>query len=68
MGLSPRPGLEASLAGLIDAALEPGEGDRRVVRALLDLGTWDALRDQGLGPVEAAATGSGMLRGWLAAA
>jgi AcrR family transcriptional regulator len=37
---------EATLGRLIDTAAIPG--DRRVIRALLDLGTWDSLRRQGL--------------------
>ena len=43
--------LEAALEALADAALAPFEcsdEDRRLVRAMLDLGTWDALRGQGL--------------------
>jgi AcrR family transcriptional regulator len=53
--------LEATLGALVDAAVAPldvSRADRAVVRALLDLGTWQALREQGLGPdaaVEAAA-------------
>src|SRR5918998_1326742 len=44
--------LEASLSALVDAAgIEVV--DRPVVRAMTDLGTWQALRDQGLGPAEA---------------
>ena len=44
--------LEASLAALVEAAgIAPG--DRPVVRAMIDLGTWQALREQGLGPAEA---------------
>ena len=35
--------------------------DRAVVRAMLDLGTWQALRDQGLGPAEAVDVVSQML-------
>lgn len=61
--------LEASLSALIEAALEPleaSEDDRRVVRALLDLGTWEALRGQALGPAEAVAAVSGMLGARLA--
>jgi hypothetical protein len=41
--------LEASLIALIDKALEPfgvTPADRAVVRAIVDLGTWQALRDQ----------------------
>ena len=48
--------VEASLAALIDAAFEPigiTPGDRAVVRAMIDLGTWDALRDQQVGGAEA---------------
>jgi hypothetical protein len=36
-------------------AVEPSAitpADRAVVRAMIDLGTWQALRDQGLGPAE----------------
>ena len=43
--------LESSLAALVDTALEPlevADADRRVVRAMIDLGTWQALRDQGI--------------------
>jgi AcrR family transcriptional regulator len=56
--------LEASLGALVDAAVGPSDitpGDRAVVRAMLDLGTWQALRDQGLGPAEAVAAVSRML-------
>ena len=52
--------VEASLAALIDAAGIPPE-ERAVVRAMIDLGTWQALRDQGLGPAEAAEAVSQML-------
>jgi AcrR family transcriptional regulator len=48
--------IEASLAALIDAAVEPFEttpADLAVVRAMIDLNTWDALRDQELGQAEA---------------
>jgi AcrR family transcriptional regulator len=52
--------LEASLIALVDAAgITPA--DRAVVRAMLDLGTWQALRDQGLGPAEAIDAVSEML-------
>jgi len=44
---------EATLEQLIDTAAIPG--DRRVVRGLLDLGTWDSLRRQGLTAEEAVA-------------
>jgi len=56
--------LEASLTALVDAALEPSEStpaDRAVARAMIDLGTWQALRDQGVGPVEAVEAVSRML-------
>ena len=56
--------LEASLTALVDAAVEPSgitPADRAVVRALVDLGTWQALRDQGLGPAEAVDAVSQML-------
>lgn len=48
--------VEAALGALIDAALEPSDvtaEDRAVVRALIDLGTWQALSAQGLGQPEA---------------
>ena len=55
-----RDELEASLTALVDAAgVTPA--DRAVVRAMLDLGTWQALRDQGLGPAEAVDAVSQML-------
>ena len=50
---------EATLGALIDAAAIGG--DRRLVRALLDLGTWEALRRQGLGPEEAVEAVTGLL-------
>jgi AcrR family transcriptional regulator len=56
--------LEASLIALIDTAVEPSgitPTDRAVVRAMVDLGTWQALRDQGLGPAEAVDAVSQML-------
>jgi AcrR family transcriptional regulator len=49
--------LEASLGALVEAALAPfGAGDeqRRLARALIDLGTWDALRAQEVEPGPAA--------------
>jgi AcrR family transcriptional regulator len=48
--------LEASLGALVDAAVSPlgaGDEERRIVRGLLDLGTWDALRAQGVEPAPA---------------
>jgi AcrR family transcriptional regulator len=56
--------VEASLTALVDAAVEPSgitPADRAVVRAMVDLGTWQALRDQGLGPAEAVDAVSQML-------
>jgi AcrR family transcriptional regulator len=56
--------LEASLTALVDAALEPSRvtrADRAVVRAMVDLGTWQALRDQGVGPTAAVDAVSQML-------
>jgi AcrR family transcriptional regulator len=56
--------LEASLNALVDTALAPTnatEQDRAVARALVDLNTWQALRDQGLGQGESVATISDML-------
>ena len=64
-----RDELEASLDALVDTALGPLDAtqqDRAVVRALVDLDTWEALRDQGLGPVESVATISDMLVARLA--
>jgi hypothetical protein len=48
--------LEASLAALIDATVEPSRitpADRGVVARWSTLGTWHALRDQGLRPAGA---------------
>ena len=56
--------VEASLTALVDAAVEPSgitPADRAVVRAMVDLGTWQSLRDQGLGPAEAVDAVSQML-------
>ena len=52
--------LEAALAALVEAAGIPAE-ERAVVRAMIDLGTWQALRDQGLGPEAAVDAVSGLL-------
>jgi AcrR family transcriptional regulator len=56
---------EASLAALIDTALEPfgavDASDRRVVRAMIDLATWQALRDQGVAGDAAVQAVAGML-------
>ncbi len=59
-----RDALEASLSALVDTALEPldtTDHDRAVVRALIDLNTWEALRDQGLAPADAVTTIGEML-------
>jgi hypothetical protein len=56
--------IEASLSALVHAALKPSpmtSADRAVARAMIDLGTWQALRDQGIGPADAVAAVSGML-------
>ncbi len=56
--------LEASLSALVDAALGPLDAiqqDRAVARAIIDLNTWEALRDHGLGPAESVAAISDML-------
>jgi AcrR family transcriptional regulator len=56
--------VEASLTALVDAAVEPfaiTPADRAVVRAMVDLGTWQALRDQGLEPAQAVDAVSRML-------
>jgi AcrR family transcriptional regulator len=51
---------EASLTALVDAA-GVAPADRAVVRAMVDLGTWQALRDQNLTPTEAVDAVSRML-------
>jgi AcrR family transcriptional regulator len=57
--------LEVSLDALIDAALEPfapvDAADRRVVRAMLDLATWQALREQGFEGDDTVQVVAGML-------
>lgn len=61
--------LEASLTALVDAAVAPAgitPADRAVIRAMVDLGTWQALRDQGLAPAEAVDAVSQMLAARLA--
>ena len=50
--------LDAALSALVDTALEPlavTQQDRALARALVDLNTWEALRDQGLAPADSAA-------------
>jgi AcrR family transcriptional regulator len=59
-----RDEFDASVDALVDGALEPLDAthqDRAVARALVDLSTWEALRDQGLGPGESAAAIAEML-------
>ncbi len=59
-----RDQLDASLSALVDTALEPldtTQQDRAVARALVDLNTWEALRDQGLKPARCAAEISDIL-------
>ena len=59
-----RDQLDASLSALADTALGPLDAtqqDRAVTRALIDLNTWEALRDQGLEPAESVAAISDML-------
>ena len=56
--------LDASLSALVDTALGPLDAtqqDRAVARAVVDLNTWEALRDQGLGPAESVAAISDIL-------
>ena len=56
--------IEAALTALVDAAVEPSgitPEERAIVRAMVDLGTWQALRDQGLGQEEAVDAVSRML-------
>jgi AcrR family transcriptional regulator len=56
--------IEASLTALVDTAVEPfgiEPEDRAVVRAMIDLGTWQALRDQGLETADAVDAVSEML-------
>ena len=59
-----RDKLDASLSALVDSAIGPldnSQQDRAVARALVDLNTWEALRDQGLGRAESVAAISDML-------
>jgi hypothetical protein len=59
-----RDQLEASLSALVDTALGPLDAtqhDRALARAMVDLNTWEALRDQGLGPAESVAAIGDML-------
>jgi AcrR family transcriptional regulator len=59
-----RDQLDASLSALVDTALGPLDAtqqDHAVARALVDLNTWEALREQGVKPAEAVAAISDML-------
>jgi AcrR family transcriptional regulator len=59
-----RDRLDATLNALVDTALGPLDAtqqDRAVARALVDLNTWEALRNQGLDPAESVAAISDML-------
>lgn len=65
-----RDELEASLSALVDTALRPLDAtqqDRAVARAVVDLNTWEALREHGLGTAESVAAISDMLAGRLTA-
>lgn len=56
--------IEASLSALVDEALrslDVTRADRAVVRAMVDLNCWDALRQQGLEPAEAVAAAADMV-------
>jgi AcrR family transcriptional regulator len=56
--------METSLGALVDAALRPlrpRAEDRRVARAMIDFGTWKALRDQGLSARAAVGAAAQML-------
>jgi AcrR family transcriptional regulator len=65
-----RDQLDATLRALVDTALGPLDAtqqDRAVARAIVDLNTWEALRDQGLGRTESVAAISDMLADRLTA-
>jgi AcrR family transcriptional regulator len=65
-----RDRLDMTLGALVDAALgplDPCPRDRALARALVDLNTWEALRDQGLGLSESVAAISDVLAGRLTA-
>jgi hypothetical protein len=56
--------IQATLGALVDAALEPldaGTHERRLTRAMVDVATWTALREQGLDPAETVAAVTAML-------
>ncbi len=59
-----RDQLDAALSALVDTALGPLDAtaqDRALARAMVDLNTWEALRDHGLAPAESVAAISDML-------
>lgn len=59
-----RDEFEAKLSELVDTALGPldvTQEDRTVVRAMVDLNTWEALRDQGIEPNESVVAVADML-------
>jgi AcrR family transcriptional regulator len=60
--------IEAALAAIVDVGLGERltDADARVVRALLDLDAWRALRDQGVSGADAVETMAGLLDAWLA--
>ena len=60
--------VEEALAAIVAVGLGERltEADARVVRALLDLDAWRALRDQGVTGADAVETTAGMLDAWLA--
>ena len=56
--------IQTALDALVDAAVEPLDietHERRLTRAMVDVGTWTALREQGLEPAEAVAAVTAML-------
>ena len=60
--------LEAGLGALVDTALAPlttTAEDRAVARAIVDLNTWEALRDQGLEPTQSVAVAMELIAGRL---
>ena len=65
-----RAAFDSALSALVDTALEPLDvtpQDRAVARALVDLHTWEALRDQGLTQAETVAAVSDLLAARLTA-
>ena len=60
--------VESALARIVRAGVGDhlGDSEARVVRALLDLDAWRALREQGVTGADAVETTAGMLDAWLA--